>query len=261
MSWEDLDDWESAADADVVPAISSDLDAFSMDDNKSKAAWEDEDEEGVEDKKWDAPAPQPKKESDGKIKVGISKKKGKKKIAEPVKDERLVDPVEEKKRQERLKRKADFESTRDAFAIDDSMTGEAKFDDGMGEDNEELFGGVDANDDDAVDIGSMTMLTFKPKTQKDFETYAQLVSDEVLQHSAGKEKKLYAEFLKELLKRLVEPCSAEDTRTIVQTLNVIVNNKITTEKKAPKKKRATKSKTVGKEGLEDDLVDDEFDAF
>eukprot|EP01096_Ripella_sp_DP13-Kostka_P006430 TRINITY_DN2302_c0_g3_i1.p1 TRINITY_DN2302_c0_g3~~TRINITY_DN2302_c0_g3_i1.p1 ORF type:complete len:276 (-),score=171.84 TRINITY_DN2302_c0_g3_i1:237-1010(-) len=202
----------------------------------------------------------PKKESDGKkaIKPKATKKKA---ILASVAASAasastvIVDPLKLKKEQEKAKQLADFKNTCDTFGV----TTDLIHDDGAHLDNETLFGTRDMNDSDAVDIGAMDMITFKPKTKIEFEKFAKHINDDVQRAMAGTSKVQYTDFVKVLIKKLVETqLNAEELRNVSGTLTALINDKLSAGK--PVKKAPSKGvKLVVEKKDSGDYDDDDYD--
>jgi translation initiation factor 3 subunit J len=139
----------------------------------------------------------------------------------------LDDPVAEKLRQQRLVEQADFVAAK------------------------ELFGG-------SGDTGGINLDTFLPKSVKEFEDYANAISNKyILGH---KDSKNYKMLVKALTKKACEPLSAADSKEVESYVGVVRVEKTKAEQ-AAKAKLAPNKKSLqgsGKGGLSVGLDDYQY---
>ncbi|XP_051128556.1 uncharacterized protein LOC127249668 isoform X2 [Andrographis paniculata] len=136
-----MEDWEDEAIPDLLKKEQpkNNWDDEDLDDDNVKDSWEDEDEPAP------APAPEPKAEPPPPVKSPnkpVAKSSEKKEKVEPRKDA-VLDPIEEKFRQQRLVEEADLKTAAELFG----KRGDEK-----------------------------TLDNFIPKTESDFAEYAELIS-------------------------------------------------------------------------------------
>lgn len=215
-----MEDWE---DVDIPPVLKKDL---------PKSSWDDEDvdendvKESWEDEEEPAPAPVPvpSTEKVPKKSVKASEKKGK--TVEAVKEIQL-DPVAEKLRQERLVEEADFRATK------------------------ELFGG---NGDEK------TLDSFIPKSESDFDEYAELVSHKLRPYEKSFH---YIGLLKSVMRLSMAALTAAEAKEVSSSVSAIANEKIKAEKEANagRKKTGVKKKQILLDKPDDDVVVNAYDGY
>lgn len=159
--------------------------------------------------------------------TGKPKEKKDKKSAKTVANDQppLDDPVAEKLRQQRLVEESDYKATRD------------------------LFGSSSKSLDD-----------FLPRTNKDFEEFAQALFDRyMLPHASNKSYKLY---VKTVAKLACGPLSKDETKDIETCIAGLRADKLKEEQKkqqAVSKKTLNVGKTGGAAGLDDYIYDEPLD--
>ncbi|MBA0856638.1 hypothetical protein Goshw_001101 [Gossypium schwendimanii] len=145
-----------------------------------------------------------------------TEKKGK--TIEIAKEEPL-DPVAEKLRQQRLVEEADFRSTTELFA----KKGDIK-----------------------------TVDNFIPKSESDFEEYAELISHKLRPYDKSYH---YIALLKAVMRQSTTSLKAADAKDIASSIIAIANEKLKAEKEATsKKKTGGKKKQLHVDKPDDDLV-------
>jgi len=230
MSWEDEDF------TPTIPGQSKAVaDSWEDEDNtiKVKASWEDED---VEVKKPEKPKTAP-GETKAKPAAKAAKKAPAAKAAASVS---TGDPLADKMREQRLVEESDYQNTRDMFGIDEKS-----------QPTEEDF-----------DFNS-----FQPKTEQEFE---QLATQLVKKLSTHETSFHYTNLVKSICKQLCSSFArAEDIKEVISVLNVLVNDRLKSDKPKPKKKGpagATAGKKTYKDAFDDlgsggGYDDNEYDDF
>ncbi|XP_016712773.2 eukaryotic translation initiation factor 3 subunit J, partial [Gossypium hirsutum] len=207
------EDWED----DIPPLVSkeqpkSKWDDEDVDDADIKESWEDEDEE---------PPLQPvaKATEEKAPKKPLSKATEKKGKTIEIAKEEPLDPVAEKLRQQRLVEEADFRSTTELFA----KKGDIK-----------------------------TVDNFIPKSESDFEEYAELISHKLCPYDKSYH---YIALLKAVMRLSTISLKAADAKDIASSIIAIANEKLKAEKEATsKKKTGGKKKQLHVDKPDDDLV-------
>ena len=133
-----------------------------------------------------------------------------------------VDPNEEKLRLLKLQKDADLETASDLLSTNTAKT---------------------------------SLSDFKPTTQLEFLKLSSMVVDEL---GAHEESQHYAEFVKDLTRKLVGSLTADDIQAIVTTLNVVINQK-RDEERGNKKKKTVAKKKIDEEFVEEDFIEDDYD--
>jgi len=249
-SWDDEEDDDVGTGAGVINV-------------QTRGKFDDEeDDEGVLDS-WDAP------EEDEKPAVAqVSKKKGT--IKEALKKREEAEAAEELAQAER-RRNAEPEETPEerrqrqrARELESDLNNAA-----------DLFGAAHITDADKTLLKAHVkgatlsdLLDPKPATKEDFATLATKVSEGLT--TLGKELH-YVDFLQKLVTALCDPISAEDTKKIQTSLNVLVNAKNLAERGGPaKKKKAANKPALPKMGaqtgaytrsLDTNRLDDDYDEY
>ncbi|XP_062093604.1 uncharacterized protein LOC133799620 [Humulus lupulus] len=215
-----MEDWE---DEHIPPAItteplSSKWADEDVDENDVKDSWEDEDES--------QPAPEPARNppADKAPKKSSAKAADKKVKAVETKEEPL-DPVAEKLRQQRLVEEADYKSTKELFAK--------------------------RGDDKTLD-------NFIPKSESDFQEYAELISHKLLPFEKSFH---YINLLKAVMRLATTSLKAADAKDVASSITAIANEKLKLEKEANagKKKTGAKKKQLLVDKPDDDLVTTAYD--
>ncbi|XP_051124791.1 uncharacterized protein LOC127247118 [Andrographis paniculata] len=189
-----------------------------------KSNWDDEDLDDVKES-WeqeDEPAPAPKTEPPPPEKTPkkAAAKPGdkKEKTHQPAK-ETLLDPVEEKLRQQRLVEEADFKSTAELFA----KKGDEK-----------------------------TIDNFIPKTESDFAEYAELISYKLRPYEKSFH---YVGLLKAVMRLSSTSLKGADVKELASSITAIANEKIKAEKEANTgKKKGGKKKQLLVDKPDDDVA-------
>lgn len=196
-----------------------------------KSQWDDEDkeEEPVKESWEDAGA----EKSDKPKPKTDKKKKLDKKAEEAVASEVLSDPVAEKLRQQRLVEESDFKATK------------------------ELFGGKKE--------GEKTLDDFIPKSEAEFEEFAELVAGKVTPFVKSFH---YLPLLKAFMRKATASLTSKDAKELSATMSAISNEKLKLEKEATagKKKGGKKQQLKVDKEEDDDFrggggggADDEYD--
>ncbi|MBA0559163.1 hypothetical protein Golob_016141, partial [Gossypium lobatum] len=202
---------------DIPPLVSkeqpkSKWDDEDVDDANIKESWEDEDEE---------PPLQPvaKATEEKAPKKPLSKATEKKGKTIEIAKEEPLDPVAKKLRQQRLVEEADFRSTTELFA----EKGDIK-----------------------------TVDNFIPKSESDFEEYAELISHKLRPYDKSYH---YIALLKAVMRLSITSLKAADAKDIASSIIAIANEKLKAEKEATsKKKTGGKKKQLHVDKPDDDLV-------
>ncbi|EGC30232.1 hypothetical protein DICPUDRAFT_99600 [Dictyostelium purpureum] len=199
-----------------------------------KDAWDDEEEveeveeEKVEEKKPEKPAVKQltKKEALKKA-IELKEKEEKESRNNPASE---FDIYMEEKRRKELQEAADLENSRT------------------------LFSGVSVRETTPSEpIGS-----FVPKTEKEFEKYADIVSDYLTKYDSSIH---YASFFKHLIKKSLANVPSNELNDISKALTVVINEKIKNEK-AGKGKKTTKATAKKSLQMGSELENyDDFDDF
>ncbi|KAJ3693966.1 hypothetical protein LUZ60_009446 [Juncus effusus] len=214
--WEE-DDFEPVAPAlKLEPIIKSQWADEDVEEDDVKESWEDEDEPVKETK----PEPVVEKQAAKASSKGAAKK-GKQAESKPVEvsDDVLSDPVAEKLRQQRLIEEADYKAAAELF---------------------KKKGGDDK-----------TLETFIPKSESDFEEYAELISHKIRPYEKSYH---YIGLLKAIMRSAMVNMKAAEAKDIASSVNAISNEKIKLEKEAGKKKTGSKKKQLLVEKADDDFV-------
>lgn len=222
---------------------------------------DEEDDEGVLDS-WDAPS-----EDESRPAVAVAtKKKGN--IKEALKRREEEHAVEEAARLERLANAAPEETPAErrerlkAAELESDLNNAA-----------DLFGAAHITEADKTLLKSQIkgatlsdILEPKPKTKEEFASAAAQLAQGITTLSADRQ---YAQFIQDLTKALCEPLSAEDTKKVQTSLNIMVNAKNLAEKGGPaKKKKAAAKPGLAKMGaqtsaytrsLDSSRLDDDYD--
>ncbi|KAL5550024.1 hypothetical protein UlMin_000200 [Ulmus minor] len=209
-----MEDWED----EQIPSLLSSKE-------KLKSNWDDEDvddndvKESWEDEEEHAPQPATNLPEE-KPKKSVAKAAEKKGKTVEVKEEEPLDPVAEKLRQQRLVEEADYKSTK------------------------ELFG--KRGDDKTLD-------NFIPKSESDFQEYAELISHKLLPFQKSFH---YIALLKAVMRLSMTSLKAADAKDVASSITAIANEKLKAEKEANagKKKTGGKKKQLLVDKPDDDLV-------
>uniref|UniRef100_A0A803PCZ5 Reverse transcriptase domain-containing protein n=1 Tax=Cannabis sativa TaxID=3483 RepID=A0A803PCZ5_CANSA len=139
--------------------------------------------------------------------------------------EEPLDPVAEKLRQQRLVEEADYKSTKELFAK-------------KGEDK--------------------TLDNFIPKSESDFQEYAELISHKLLPFEKSFH---YINLLKAVMRLATTSLKAADAKDVASSITAIANEKLKLEKEANagKKKTGAKKKQLLVDKPDDDLVATRYD--
>eukprot|EP00026_Physarum_polycephalum_P015368 Phypoly_transcript_16032.p1 GENE.Phypoly_transcript_16032~~Phypoly_transcript_16032.p1 ORF type:complete len:236 (+),score=67.63 Phypoly_transcript_16032:60-767(+) len=234
MSWEDEDFTPAKPGTKPVSDSWEDEDSNTSSGIQIKGSWEDE----------DVTTPEPAKPKAAEPKKPAAKPAPKKAVAKPTYVS-SGDPLVDKMREQRLVEEADYQNVEDMFGLSKP---------------EEKSGETDHEPD---------LLDQKPKTEAEFEHFAAQIAEKLSAHERSFN---YPFFVKSLTKHLCTNFSkAEDIKDIITALNVLVNEKLKSEKPKPKqpKKAAgpTSGKKVYKDAFDDDFdtkgknYDDEYDDF
>ncbi|KAB2067772.1 Eukaryotic translation initiation factor 3 subunit J [Gossypium arboreum] len=208
-----MEDWED----DIPPLVSkeqpkSKWDDEDVDDADIKESWEDEDEERLLQ-------PVAKATEEKAPKKPLSKATEKKGKTIEIAKEEPLDPIAEKLRQQRLVEEADFRSTTELFA----KKGDIK-----------------------------TVDNFIPKSESDFEEYAELISHKLRPYDKSYH---YIALLKAVMRLSTTSLKAADAKDIASSITAITNEKLKAEKEATsKKKTGGKKKQLHVDKLDDNLV-------
>ncbi|KAK5805186.1 hypothetical protein E1A91_A09G256100v1 [Gossypium mustelinum] len=190
-----MEDWED----DIPPLVSkeqpkSKWDDEDVDDADIKESWEDEDEERLLQ-------PVAKATEEKAPKKPLSKATEKKGKTIEIAKEEPLDPIAEKLRQQRLVEEADFRSTTELFA----KKGDIK-----------------------------TVDNFIPKSESDFEEYAELISHKLRPYDKSYH---YIALLKAVMRLSTTSLKAADAKDIASSITAITNEKLKAEKEATSKKK------------------------
>lgn len=198
----------------------SNWDDEDVEDNDVKDSWEDEGEA--------APAPKveppPPEKAPKKNAAKPSEKKGK---AVEAAKEAPLDPLEEKFRQQRLVEEADYKSTAELFAK-------------TGDEN--------------------TLDNFIPKTESDFDEYAELIAHKLRPYEKSYH---YIGLLKAVMRLSLTSLKGADAKEVASSVTAIANEKIKAEKEANagKKKTGGKKKQLHVGKPDDDVIVDGYDGY
>ncbi|KAL9245961.1 hypothetical protein vseg_019551 [Gypsophila vaccaria] len=210
-----MEDWEEEPVVQLLKKedLRSNWDDEDLDDDDVKESWEDEEEP--------EPAPAPVKAPEKPVKKAGSKDNGKKeKVEVGIEAEAPLDPVAEKLRQQRLVEEADYKSTTELF----SKKGDNK-----------------------------TLDNFIPKSESDFQEYAELVSHKL---RAYEKSFHYIGLLKAVMRLSMTSLKAADAKDVASSVTAIANEKLKVEKEANagKKKAGAKKKQLQVDKPDDDVV-------
>ncbi|PON86241.1 Eukaryotic translation initiation factor 3 subunit J [Trema orientale] len=216
-----MEDWE---DEHIPPVLTkeqpkSKWDDEDLDENDVKDSWEDEDEPAPE------PARNPPAEKAPKKAAGKAAEKNVKTI-ETKEEPEPLDPVAEKLRQQRLVEEADYKSTKELFSKKGS-------------------------DDKTLD-------NFIPKSESDFQEYAELISHRLLPFEKSFH---YIGLLKAVMRLSMNSLKAADAKDVASSITAIANEKLKLEKEANagKKKTGARKKQLHVDKPDDDLVVNAYD--
>lgn len=222
---------------------------------------DEEDDEGVLDS-WDAPS----EDESTQAPVASTKKKGTLKDALKRREEEQA--AEEAARLERLKNALPEETPAQRRERMKAMELESDLNNAA-----DLFGAAHITEADKTLLKSQTkgatlsdILEPRPKTKEDFADVATQLAQGITELGSDRQ---YPQFLQDLVKALCDPLSAEDTKKIQTSLNVLVNGKNLAEKGGPaKKKKAAAKPGLAKMGaqtsaytrsLDTSRLDDDYD--
>lgn len=195
-----------------------------------KSNWDDEDVEDNDVKdSWEdeeEAAPAPKVEEKAPKKTAAKSNEKKVKVVEAVKEAPL-DPVEEKLHQQRLVEEADYKSTAELFAK-------------TGSEN--------------------TLENFIPKTESDFNEYAELIAHKLRPYEKSFH---YIGLLKAVMRLSLTSMKGADAKEVASSVTAIANEKIKAEKEANagKKKTGGKKKQLHVGRPDDDVAVETYDAL
>ncbi|KAF4384484.1 hypothetical protein G4B88_007121 [Cannabis sativa] len=213
-----MEDWEDEHIPPVITTepLSSKWADEDVDENDVKDSWEDDDES--------QPATEPARNPPAdKAPKKSSVKAADKKVKAVESKEEPLDPVAEKLRQQRLVEEADYKSTKELFAK-------------KGEDK--------------------TLDNFIPKSESDFQEYAELISHKLLPFE------VISELTNITFMRLATTSlKAADAKDVASSITAIANEKLKLEKEANagKKKTGAKKKQLLVDKPDDDLVATRYD--
>lgn len=276
MSWDD-EDFETAdvtTGATPAPAVASAA-------GRAVGRFDDEEQEDVLDS-WDAPSDEEGASGGGSAAAYPAKKKGTLKDALARRAEQEAEDAA--RRQAALRDAGPEETATERRERQRAMELQADLNNAA-----DLFGEVHITEADKTLLKSQTgggalsdLLEPPPKTKDEFEDVRKQLAPALKALSTTKARyigELYAGFVQELAKTLVEPLSAEELKKLMSSLTVIVNAKNVAEKGGPKKanKKAAAKPSVGTMGaaksaytkpldtarrdLDDDGYDDTYDDF
>lgn len=222
---------------------------------------DEEDDEGIldswdapsEDEKPSVPAPQPKKK--GTLKDALRKREEEAAEKEAARLEALNNQAPEETPAERRERMKQMELESDLNNAAD------------------LFGGSHITEEDKTLLKSQVkgttlsdILEPRPTTAADFASVATQIAQGITDLSTDRN---YPQFIQDLVKALAEPLTAEDTKKVQASLNVMVNAKNLSERGGPaKKKKAASKPGLAKMGaqtsaytksLDSSRLDDDYD--
>ncbi|KAF4360640.1 hypothetical protein CsatB_023185 [Cannabis sativa] len=215
-----MEDWEDEHIPPVITTepLSSKWADEDVDENDVKDSWEDDDES--------QPATEPARNPPAdKAPKKSSVKAADKKVKAVESKEEPLDPVAEKLRQQRLVEEADYKSTKELFAK-------------KGEDK--------------------TLDNFIPKSESDFQEYAELISHKLLPFEKSFH---YINLLKAVMRLATTSLKAADAKDVASSITAIANEKLKLEKEANagKKKTGAKKKQLLVDKPDDDLVATRYD--
>ncbi|EXB53542.1 hypothetical protein L484_007913 [Morus notabilis] len=186
--------------------------------------WDDEDiDENDVKESWeddDEPAPEPASKPAEKAPKKPAAKAAEKKGKTIETKEEPLDPVAEKLRQQRLVEEADYKSTKELFG----KKGDEK-----------------------------TLDNFIPKSESDFQEYAELISHKLLTFEKSYH---YIGLLKSVMRLSTSSLKAADAKDVASSITAIANEKLKLEKEANagKKKTGGKKKQLHVDKPDDDIV-------
>lgn len=203
-----------------------------------------------EDEKSKVPAPQPKKK--GTLKDALKRREEEQALAES--NRSAIAEPEETPQQRRERQKA--------MELESDLNNAA-----------DLFGAAHITEADKTllksQVGGSTLsdiLEPRPQTKEEFASVVKLLVQGITELGASPR---YAELVQDLTKGLCEPLSAEDTKKVQTSLNVLVNAKNLSEKGGPtKKKKAANKPGLAKMGaatsaytkaMDTSRLDDDYD--
>lgn len=207
------------------------------------ASWEDEEEEGEIKAAWDD---EDSEEEDNKKPVTSATKKKtlKEKIAEreaqriaklqEIQNEKEETALERKQREQQAIVESDMDNTKD------------------------LFGGGIA-DVPIIPVADDSSFNKLPKIRAEFLPYSDLLADKILELGQSPH---YPILVENLVKKILQPCSAEVSRRVNTAVTAIVNEKQRAAKESQKKKKNS-GKTFLKVGADDQTksYDNSYDDF
>lgn len=219
-----MEDWEDEPIADILKKDQpkSNWDDEDLDENDVKESWEDEDEPAPAPKVEPPAVKAPKKPT---AKATGDEKKGK--TAEVTREEPL-DPLAEKLRQQRLVEEADYKSTAELFAR--------------------------KGDDKTLD-------NFIPKSEKDFQEYAELISHKLRPYEKSYH---YIGLLKAVMRLSMTTLKGADAKDVASSVTAIANEKIKAEKELNAGKKRTggsKKKQLHVDRDDDIVVENAYDGY
>ena len=222
---------------------------------------DEEEDEGVLDS-WDAPS------EDEKPSAPVAQQKKKGTLKDALKRREEVQAAEEAARLEALGNAAPEETAAERRERQKQMELESDLNNAA-----DLFGAAHITEEDKTLLKAHVkgatlsdILEPRPKTKEEFENVtAQLA----LGITDLKNERQYPQFIQDLVKGLCEPLSAEDTKKVQASLNVMVNAKNLAERGGPaKKKKAAAKPGLAKMGaqtsaytksLDSSRLDDDYD--
>ncbi|XP_037950759.1 eukaryotic translation initiation factor 3 subunit J-like, partial [Teleopsis dalmanni] len=216
------DDWESAADKEVVirPKVTNDVNKWEGedDDEDVKDSWEDEEEKKDEEKS--APAAVPIKTKPNKVlKAKLAEEE---RLAEEAEEQRLANMTSEEKMAEKLRlqkiqEESDLKSALETFGVSS------------------IASGLDA---------------FNPQSKEEFKEFGATLSWKLAQF---KESPHFPQFVEELVRSICVNLSATDMKKVKMNVESLHSEKVKLENKA--KKPAGKGKAKASLRTESDDID------
>lgn len=224
---------------------------------------DEEDDEGVLDS-WDAPSdeeksnvPVPQAKKKGTLKDALKRREEEQAAEDAARLDRIRNAVPEEtpaERRERLK----------AMELESDLNNAA-----------DLFGAAHITDADKTLLKSQIkgatlsdILEPKPTTKEEFTSVATQLAQGICELGSDRN---YPQFMQDLVKALCEPLSAEDTKKVQTSLNVLVNAKNLSERGGPaKKKKAAAKPGLAKMGaqtgaytksLDTNRLDEDYDEY
>ena len=168
------------------------------------------------------------------------------------------DPNEAKRRAQRREERSDMAATADLFGVDvRDIEADELFADSDDEGAEGNATAVAAAAAVEQVITTDKLLSQKPKTEFEFNKYANMVSEHVTRHKGSY---LYMHLVKQLVSKVTKDFKSDELKELHAHVGVLMNDRLRTEREADGKKKKNKNKAkVNKKKLHSDLRSDRYD--